>query len=89
MTPQRALWVEEEANKINLKIRAIYILRENTEYWQGFWDAIKDKVALGISSAGPEPVKTLLGLVNWVAELVASGIVYNQSWEREKFMEGL
>ncbi|KAF7775853.1 hypothetical protein Agabi119p4_4246 [Agaricus bisporus var. burnettii] len=86
---ERNAWITCEADKIDLKIRAIYTLRENTEYWQGFWEAIKDKLVPNISSAGPKAIQPLLALVSWAAELINSSTVYNKSWEREKFLEVL
>ncbi|XP_006460438.1 hypothetical protein AGABI2DRAFT_177999 [Agaricus bisporus var. bisporus H97] len=82
-------WVSNEADKVDSKICAIQILRENTEYWQGFWAAIKDQLVPNISLEGPKAFVPLLGLVNWAAELIASSVVYDKSWEREKFLEVL
>jgi hypothetical protein len=71
-----------------LKLRAIHILRDKTEYRQGFWNAVKDKLLPDASVADGTHAKPIVALVLWVAGLIVSGIVYDKSWEREKFLEG-
>jgi hypothetical protein len=87
--PQGADQVEEQAKKIELKIKAIYMLRDKTEYWQGFWDAIEDKLLPDSSIAGGTPAAPIVALALWVGGLVTSGAIYHRSWGKNKLLEGL